>query len=446
MFLQESSFVPRLVLENLSGTAKLESWLRFEGELASAQGELGLIPEEAARVISGSATLARVPLERVLDYANEMGLATAGMVRALSEACGHPYGEYVHWGATTTDVTETGLALQLSPVLGYLLESTSELLRKLAELAHAHRRTLVVARTHTQHALPITFGYKVSLWGREILWARERLSESQGRFLVCKLTGAAGNHAAFGPKGQLVQERLSHRLGLRVADPSIQISRNRVIDLLTSLCILANGLYHMAHDIRTGQRPEIGEVEEQYRVGIQRGSSTLPAKRNPFTAELICGYVNLIRRNVAAELTLVSEDERDSVAATVESVTVSETLKWTAAALNAAHSLVEKLVVHPDRMRANLESTGTVMAEAIMMVLARSIGRQKAYDLVYRAANEARSSGRALREVIDEVIRGSLTGHAIEVPWDYRDYLGSVEDQIDSFIKHSIGSLRTRDG
>ena len=421
-----------------SEAARVAAWLRYEGALAEAQAELGMIPDDAAREIAACAIVGTVSLDRVAELYRTTRLDTAAVTRALGEVCSPEARKYIHFGSTTTDIYDTGLALQLAEAWDLLAADLARLCEAVADLAVRYRATPTVARTHSQHALPITAGFKFAMWLDDLTGHLERLVALRPRLLVGKVTGVVGSQAAFGEAGLDLASRVCVRLGLTLPDASVQTSRARLQEFLAVLAMIGNTIAQIAKDVWTRMRPEIGEMHEHFETGAQVGSTTLAFKRNPTTCEWLLGLGYLLRRNAAAELAMVAEDERDGVRVAVEQVVIPESCLLTATMLADATALLVGLAIDADRMAANLNLMGgMIFSEPVMMELARRrLGKQAAHDVLYKAAAACYAEGIGLTEALrrDARVTAVLRPDEIAALMDPHRYLGTIQVQIDRAV------------
>ncbi|MEM2935145.1 MAG: adenylosuccinate lyase, partial [Candidatus Thermoplasmatota archaeon] len=276
-----------------SEESRLSYWLKVEAKLARAHAFLGNIPEEAADEIEKKANLKYVKIERVKEIEKEIGHDVMAMVKALSEKC--DYGKYVHLGATSYDIVDTANALQIKDALNIIEKELIKLLSEILKLAKKHKKSVMIGRTHGQHALPITFGLKMVVYADEIFRHLIRLKRVREEISYGKMSGAVGTGASFGDKFFELQEFVMKELDLEPEIPSTQIvGRDRYVELLSFLANVSTSIEKFATEIRNLQRTEIAEVEEFFEEK-QVGSSTMPHKRNPVTCEQICGLARLIR-------------------------------------------------------------------------------------------------------------------------------------------------------
>jgi len=419
--------------------SRLRKMLLVEAALAKAHAELGNIPREDAERIWEVATSGVVKLERVKEIEAEIKHETMAVVRALAEACG-PSGRYVHLGATSSDILDTALALQLKEALAILKDRLAELTALVARLAEEHKGTIMVGRTHGQHALPITLGFKLAVWAAELLRHLKRLEECEERVLVGKMSGAVGTMAGLGPRALELQELVMSILGLRAAEISTQIvQRDRLAELICLLAILASTLDNMATEVRELQRTEIGELAEPFDERAQVGSSTMPHKRNPITCERICGLAKVVRGLVVPALENVPTwHERDLTQSSAERFIVPEALILTDYMIYLMIKVLSGLEIRPDRMKENLALTkGLIMSEALMLELTRrGMARDEAYRLVRSLALTAMRSGRPFAEVVleDEAIRALIGPDELKDLLRPEGYLGMATKQVEKVI------------
>jgi len=266
-----------------------------EAALALAEAEIAMIPADAAASIDRAASLAHVSLERVDALERSLRHDVMAITRALAEAAG-PSGRWVHYGATSADITDTALALELKESAGFLRDDLTRLARTLVELARTHRATPEVGRTHGQHGVPISFGYKVAVAAAEVSRHRDRLDELLPRLAVGKMAGAVGTGAGFGDHAVDLEALVMARLGLRADEAPTQIvGRDRIAEFTNLLALIASTAERLATEVRNLQRTEIGEVAEPFDEAHQVGSSTMAQKRNPMMSENVTSLARLVR-------------------------------------------------------------------------------------------------------------------------------------------------------
>jgi len=370
----------------------LQKWLDVEAALARSEAKLGIIPSQAAREISRKAVVHELDGEELQRQIRVTGQIIVPLVSALATACEGDAGEYVHWGATTQDIMDTGVVLQLKQALVLLKGDLGEIRQALVALAQKHKHTPMPGRTYGQQALPITFGYKVAVWLAEVCRNTERLEECSRRLLVGQFAGATGTLASLPEKGLDVQEELMRELGIGVPDIAWHASRDRFAEFISLLSMICTTQAKIANEIIALSKSDIAELEEPQREG-SIGSSTMPHKRNPMICEGIIAGAKLVRAAVQpAHEGMIQEHERDTWWA--EWAYVPEACIITAAILQHSKYVLSNLVVRPEAMRANLSLTGGLMgSEAVMLELAKRMGRQTAHELVHDLAMESISTG-----------------------------------------------------
>ncbi|MGA2767897.1 MAG: adenylosuccinate lyase [Candidatus Bathyarchaeia archaeon] len=428
---------------------RVQKMLDVEAALVWAYAEVGDIPRKDAEKIASACLLEHVKLRRIKEIEREIKHDVASLVRALAEACG-PSGAYVHLGATSYDIVDTATALQLKDALELIDTRLGDLEKVLMEKVLKHKNTLMVGRTHGQHALPITLGFKFAVWMREISRHVERLRQCKQRVVVGKMSGAVGTQAGFGTNARKIQNLVMQRLGIDPADISTQIvQRDRHAEMVCLLAGIASTLENFATEIRELQRPEIGELFEYFEAGKQVGSSTMPHKRNPETCERVCGLARIARSLVAPALEDVTTwHERDLTQSSAERFIFPEIYILTDYMLFLMNNIIDNLRVDEQKMLKNIESTqGRLMSEAVMMALAKKgMNRQEAHELMRRLTLKSEQEMRPFKEILqeDKVVSEKLDKKEIDKTLNPRNYLGTVTSQIDSVVKKTMEERRIR--
>jgi 3-carboxy-cis,cis-muconate cycloisomerase len=377
-----------------SDAATLQAWLDVEAALALTQAELGLVPPQAAQTIAARADAGLFDRARL---AQDIAFAQHPLVPVLHQferLCGEPAAGFIHWGATTQNIFDTASALQMRQTHHVLAGHLDAAIDALAALALQHRAAPMAGRTHGQHALPMSFGFKLAGWIDELDRDRARLRERLDASFTASMGGAIGSFAAMGASGRAVEARLAERLGLRAAGLPMRASYDRAADYVGALGLLAGTAQKIAQDVVFLQRTEIGEAAEAFHAG-KVGSSTMAQKRNPSTALLLASLARLLRARVPAALeAMVRMDEGDSSATNVTDTLLPEIAIIAASVAETLAKLACGLVVFPEAMRRNLELTGgLIVSEAVMMKLSALMGRHLAHRLLYEAAQRAQSDG-----------------------------------------------------
>lgn len=418
---------------------RLQKLLDVEAALARAHGKVGNVSTKNADIISKKANTKYVKLARVKEIEEETKHDIMAVVLALSEQCGSA-GKYVHLGATSYDIVDTANALQFKEALQIVEKDLLELEGILLELAKKHIKTVAIGRTHGQHATPITYGLKFAVWAREIRRHINRIEESRKRILVGKMSGAVGTMASFGEKGVQIQELVMKELGLNPAEVSTQVvQRDRYAELIWLVALIAATLDKIGKEIRNLMRTEIGEISESF-AAQQVGSSTMPHKRNPVSAEKVCGLARVIKSNVFVALENVSlEHERDLTNSSSERVIIPESFILLDEILKTAKKVLSGLTFHPENIEKNLKLTrGLNMAEAVMLALVdKGMTRQKAHELLRKLSMKAFKEKIELKKVLldsREVTR-LLSRKEIESLMDPRKYIGTAVEQVQKVLK-----------
>jgi len=407
--------------------ARFQSWLDVEAALAQAQAELGIIPTDAAREITRKAQLSALDLAAVRAGLAKTGHPLVPLVWELDRACEGDAGGYVHWGATTQNVTQTGQLLQVRRAHDIFLRQLATILTTLADLAERTKDAVLPGRTHGQHAVPATFGFKVSVWIDELCRHVERLRGCEGRVFVAMLGGGAGTLASLGAPGLATQEKMAARLGLRAMPVPARTIGDHQAEYVLLLGMLVATCSKIGREIYTLMKQEFGEVEEPVPPGTV-GSSTMPQKRNPKLSQDIVAAAAQIRALVPLALeAMQTEHEADRTTSIMMSRAIVQACELTGDVLQRMIALFDGQQVFPDRMRENLElSGGLIMAEALMLELGKQIGRQRAHDAVYEAAQASVTQARPFRETLadDPHVSAGLTKSQIEALLDPAQYTG----------------------
>jgi 3-carboxy-cis,cis-muconate cycloisomerase len=417
--------------------------LEVEAALARAEARAGIVPAAAASAISeavagfaeGRLVLDLVRLKRETET---VGYPILPLVRQLADAAGEA-GRYVHWGATTQDIMDTAVVLQMRAGLGLLGADLDAARGHLADLARRHRDTTMAGRTHLQHALPITFGYKAAVWLAGLDRHAERLAQLRPRVLVAQFGGAAGTLASLGPgeEGLAARAALARELGL--GDPAItwHAARDGIAEAVQALALLAGSLGKIAFDVMLMAATEFGEASEPFSAG-RGSSSTMPQKRNPISCELILAAAKALRQEAGLVLdSLVADFERATGPWHVEWIAVPQAFGYAAGALHQARFMLGGLIVDAARMGRNLGMThGLIVAEAVMMGLAPQIGRNEAHDLVYASCRAAIEAERPLFEVLRDnaAVVGPLGVDRLRTLTDPANYLGAAPIMVDRLL------------
>lgn len=420
-----------------SDRQRVQSMLDVEAALARAEARLGIIPQEAAAAISAAASADRLSINALAESTRLVGYPVVALVKELGRAAGTEAARYVHWGATTQDIIDTGLVLQMRRGLDLVESALAEIGRALADQAEAHRTVLMAGRTHLQHALPVTFGYKCAVWLAPLLNHAERLRELRRRVLTVQFGGAVGTLASLGDKGRAVVTELAGELGLAAPIAPWHVSRDTVAEAACFLGLVCGSLAKFATDIILLMQTEIGEAFEPHQAG-RGGSSTMPQKRNPVASEYVLAAARGVHALVPLMLNAMAQDhERATGPWQSEQLALPQIFVLTSGALMHAEGLAKGLTVDAERMRGNLEIThGLIMSEAIMMVLAEKIGRTAAHHAVQHACDVALSENRHIADILaeDPAVAPHLDRAAIARQTDPANYLGDALGVVDRVV------------
>ena len=408
--------------------ARWQAWLDVEAALARAEADLGMIPADAAVEIAQHCQLDLLSIENI-----EAGLAVTAhplvpLIWELDRVLGGDVGGYVHWGATTQNITQTGDILQLRKAHEIVLVQIAQVLRLLAPLAIEHADDPCAGRTHGQHAVPATFGYKVGAWIDELCRHVERLEDAEPRVFVAMLGGAAGTLASFGTPGLAVQDGMAAHLDLLPMPVPGRTSHDHHAEYAAILAMIAATCRKIADETYTLMKPEFGEIEEPVPPGTV-GSSTMPQKRNPKLSQDI--------RAAAAQVTALfplaldamrTEHEADGSTSVMIERVIQGSIELVGDILSRLALLFDGIDVKPERMRQNLNlSGGLIMSENIMLALGERVGRQRAHDIVYEHAQDAAIQAVSFRDLLvsDQEVRNHLSEDELDGLLDPASYTGA---------------------
>ncbi len=392
--------IPRYVLPEMaavwSDDARFGHWLEIEILVAEALAGLGVVPDADARDIRATASF---DAERVAEVERVTRHDVAAFVQVVAASVG-PAGRWVHYGLTSSDVLDTGLALQLRDASDLLLERLERLLAVAKRIALANRDVVMAGRTHGVVAEPTSFGHKVALWAFELDRDRDRLRRAREAVSVGAISGAVGTYAQVDPR---VEEEVCAKLGLRAAEASSQIvARDRHAELMAALAITASSLDAIATEIRHLARTEVREVQEPFTAG-QKGSSAMPHKRNPVRCERVTGLARVIRGNLQAALeNTVLWHERDISHSSAERVILPDSTMALHFMLAEMTEVLDGLVIYPERMRENLQvGGGLAFSQNVLLALVDAgLPRDEAYAIVQDAAAKAWDDDASFRELV----------------------------------------------
>ena len=403
---------------------KFQKWLDVEIAVCEVHAEMGTIPRDALEEIK---TRAKFSVERINEIEKTTDHDVIAFTTNLAESIGDA-ARFIHYGLTSSDVVDTANALLLCDACDLLLQKTNALMEVLKRRAFEFQNTPQVGRTHGIHAEPTSFGLVLALWYDEMRRNRERLLRAREAVAVGKISGAVGAFALLDPE---VEEKVCARLGLKPAPVSTQIvQRDSYAEYLCMLAVIASSLEKFALQVRHWQRTEVREAQEKFKKG-QKGSSAMPHKRNPILAERICGIARVIRANSVVGLENIALwHERDISHSSAERVVLPDSSIATDYLLQKMSSLVDGLVVYPERMLENLNATrGQIFSGQLLLALTQAgVSREQAYEWVQRNAMKAWDEGGDLQSLVsaDQDISTHLTSEQIDQVFALDTYLRNV--------------------
>lgn len=420
---------------------RLQCWLDVEAALARVQAKLGMIPQEAAEEISTKAQVVNFNLQEFKREAERTVHPLIPLIWGLQKVCKKEYGEFIHWGATTQDIMDTGMMLQIKAAAEIIFRDLQNMEEILKHLAQKYRSIIMAGRTHGQHALPLTFGFKVAVWLAEVRRHLQRWAQSRPRILVGNLSGAVGTHAAMGTLGIKVQKGVMEELGLGEPEITWHPARDRVAEFVSLLAGICATLGKIAKEIINLQKTEVGELAEPFAMG-KIGSSTMPQKRNPHLCEAVLALSKMVRYQAALALeAMVQEHERDMASWMVEWEMVPQVCILTSGVLKHALIILRDLQVNEKNMRANLDILkGLILSEPVMFALAEKIGHHTAHRVIYEIAMKAFEEGQTFKDCLlaDERVNKHLSRQRIDELLKPEKYTGLCEEIVDKIIREEI--------
>lgn len=410
---------------------EFEVMLEIEIAACEAMAEIGLIPHEAVKTIKERATF---DLDRVKEIEKVTNHDIIAFLTAVAEHVGED-SKYIHKGLTSSDVKDTALGVMMKKSADIILDDLKKFREVLRRRAAEHKYTPCIGRTHGIHAEPMTLGLKFALWQDEVSRNIERIEHAQKSVAVGKISGAVGTYANIDPR---IEEYVCKKMGIARANLATQvIQRDRHAEYMTALAIVASSLEKFATEIRNLQRTDIREVEEYFSPG-QKGSSAMPHKRNPITCERVAGLARIVRGNALASLENVSLwHERDITHSSVERVILPDSTITVDYCLRKFTNIIDKLLVYPDAMIANIEKTGGLIfsQRLLLAIVSKGVLREDAYKWVQRNAMAKWMQGEDFKTNVmnDEDIKKYLTKEEIEGCFEYSHYLRYVDTIMERF-------------
>ncbi|AVX40481.1 class-II fumarase/aspartase family protein [Yersinia massiliensis] len=417
----------------------IRNYVTVEIALAKAQARCGVIPVQAAQEIAEKCNADALDFDLLRHETEIVGYPILPLVHQISKQAGES-GGYVHWGATTQDIMDTAVVMQIRDAFDVIDQDITTLRQILADLARRYRNTPMAGRTHLQQALPITFGYKAAIWLDMFDRHAERLAQARPRILVGQFAGAAGTLASLGDKGLAVQQAMMEELSLGVPVSTWHVARDGFAEAVNLLGLITGSLGKIAYDVMLLAANEFGELYEPFVKG-RGASSTMPQKRNPISSELMLACAKGVRQQAGLMLDAMVQDlERATGPWHAEWIAIPESFILTGGALYQAKFMLKGLIVDEQAMAKNLDMTkGLIVAEAVMMGLAPYIGRQDAHDIVYDACRIVNEEGGRLADVLNAMpaVATRLEPALIDQLTDPVNYLGMAPEMVDQVLKSS---------
>lgn len=435
-------FTDAEVSAQFSDVATVQAMLTVEAALARVQAGLNIIPARAARRIDQAIAGLEPDLGGLGAGSENAGIPVIALVEQIRTAVGSDNAAYVHWGATSQDIIDSGLILRLRAVIDSLAARLATLSELLAALADTHRRTIMAARTRSQQAVPTTFGLKVAGWLAPLLRHRARLLELRPRVLVVQFGGAAGTLAALGERGLEVAHALAAELGLATPVGPWHTQRDGLAELAGWLSLVTGSLGKMGQDIVLLAQSEIGELRESD-DGTRGGSSAMPQKSNPVASDVL---ITAARMNAGLlanmHQALIQEHERGAAAWQLEWLTLPQMAVCTGVAITHALSLVKHLEVRVERMRANVDAAkGLLLAEAATVALSAHMPRTEAQALVKEACAAVSETGEHMLDLLQNKTDAPIDWPALKDP---TRYLGSADTLVEQVLAMCTASSHSR--
>ncbi len=429
-----------------SEKGRFQRWLDVETSLARVQASLSIIPREAADAISRKANVELLDLNRYKEVYQQTGHPMVAMLRLFQPLVEGGFGQYLHLGATTQDIMDTAMMIALKEAHKIIYASLRRIEMDLLNMAERHADTLMVGRTHGVQALPVTFGYKVAVWAREIRRNIQRLKECRDRVFVVQLCGAVGTMAAFGSEGLQIQSFVAKDLGLGDSDISWHASRDRLAEFANLMALIGGALGRIGQEVYLLMATEVGEVCEPWQKGVV-GSSTMPHKVNPQIAQNMKDLARKLRYNASfvAEVMMV-DHERNLDHFLGEREKMEESCLIMGELLAYGEDMAKNMTVNPGKMKTNLGLLkGLLLSESVMIELGKKIGKQSAHEVIYEDAMKSIKEEADFKQVLlgDPRVNKHLTTSEIDRLLNPGEYVGLAPDMAREMVALS---RREREG
>ena len=415
----------------------VQKWIDTEVALAKAQAKLGIIPQDMADEIGKKGNVDLLDINAIGEH-YKSSITIVPLLKEYKKVLDNNAGEFVHYGATSQDIVDNGMILQIKEAYAEIYKQVEEVEKLAAGISEKHKDLVMAGRTHVIQALPITFGFKTAVWTAELGRHLQRMRECKERILIGQFSGAVGTLASQEELGLEVQKIMMEDLGLNVPVISWHTARDHIAEFISLLALIAGTIGKITHEIFSLQRTEIGEIEEPFFMG-KVGSSTMPHKRNP----QVCENVIALCRNVRglaplAVEAMICENERDWGCLLSEWDFVPKACHMMGAALEKTADILNNLIVYPDRMEENLfKLKGMLLSEAAMMHLGEKVGRLTAHEIVYETCMKAFVENKTMKEALleNELVSKHFNGEEIDEFLEPHKYTGLSAEFVDRVIE-----------
>ena len=418
---------------------RLEKQVAVEVALAKAQGELGVIPCDAADAIVAKADASKLSIEQIAKQAAKAKHSLMSTINALQDQVGDA-GQFIHYGATTQDIVDTATVLQLKQSFAIIERDTKLVACELKKLAKQYQYLPMVGRTHGMQALPTTFGFKLAVWLDEFVRHLQRLSEIKQRVLVGNISGAICTYAAMGELGVQVEARTLTLLDLNTPNIGWQAARDRFSEYASVIALISGTLGKMGNEFYNLMRTEINEVEEPFSDG-KIGSTTMPHKRNPAALEGLASLTAPLLKSVALiHESMKVEHERDAMSWRAEWIALPEINLYLSSQLQTALAVLQGLKVNAERMLTNLTlQNGLLLSEKVMFEIGKRLGKQTAHRLVYQSAMQAFEQNKAFKAMLlaDPILNKEFTEDELDSWLEPVNYVGLAPEKVEQVIRYA---------
>ncbi len=449
-----SGFIDFKIQENVFSTdemkmvfderSRIERWLKIESVLAEVQAENGVIPQEAAEVIAKNAHIESIDIEAIHAEYESNRNSLLPVLMGLRRACGTKHGEYVHYGATTQDIVDTGQVMEIKQSMRIFYRDLRKLEEILLVTAKEHIDTAMIGRSHSQHGLPITYGLKVSVWMTEIRRHIERIKSLAGRVLIGQLSGAVGTMAAYGDKAWIIRSETLKKLGLKTSQNSWHTSRDNIAEVSHCFAMIATTMAKMANEVFQLGKTEVLELRESTSGKKTMSSSAMPHKRNP----VLCERIVVMSKHVRALSCVVleamdQENERDPRSLWSEWLAIPQLAIYTGTALHYSINVFQNLEIDIERMRKNLKTYGEmVVSEYLLYALAPYIGKMNAQEKLHKLIRMAEKDKMSFKEILiqDREVGKYIKDkdiHVLDHPELYTGHAKNIVNAVIHDIEHA---------